>query len=88
MTKKRPVTNQDIEKAKEFLRRFGDVNLPRLDRSGYEDMIGFYYNRIRGVPLRNIRDDQLYRIAQRLYNQAFEIVEKDRKTGLDSIVSS
>ncbi|MBS3086947.1 hypothetical protein J4422_04590 [Candidatus Pacearchaeota archaeon] len=81
--RKRLGLDSNIAKAKVLLRRYDGANLASFPRAELESLVGIYYNRIRGRPISEIPDDQLYRIAQRLHRRAHEVVEQEN-SGLES----
>ena len=71
--KPRSKKDEDISKARQVIRRFKDISLSTMNREDQENLISIYYDKIHGTSLKDIPDNQLYRIAGRLYNSAFEI---------------
>ncbi|MEK6847820.1 MAG: hypothetical protein AABX50_01700 [Nanoarchaeota archaeon] len=80
--------DSDASKARELIRRYDGANLSRLSRTELEALVGIYYTRIRGMTISRIPDAQLYRIAQRLSNRAYEVANRGRNYGLEGAVSS
>jgi len=70
--KPRPKKDEDISKARQVV-RFKDISLSTMNREDQENLISIYYDKIRGTSLKDIPDNQLYRIAGRLYNNTFDI---------------
>ena len=78
--RKRSTLDSDIIRARTLLRRYDGANLTSFLRAELESLVGIYYNRIKGRHISNVPDDQLYRIAQRLYRRAHEVVgQEDRR---------
>jgi len=71
--KPRPKKDEDISKARQVIRRFEDISLSEMNREDQENLISIYYDKIHETSLKDIPDNQLYRIAGRLYNNAFDI---------------
>ena len=83
MGKRKTLTARDIEKARELVRRFGDANLSYLPRASQEELVSIYYNTINRVPLREVSENQLYMIVERIYHQAHEIVQEANEGTLE-----
>ena len=80
--------DSDINRAKALVRRYDRVNLLNLQRTELESLVRIYYNKIRGTPISNLPNEQIYRIAKRLCDKAYETLRQERKTGLEGAVSS
>jgi len=81
-TKGKP-TPEDMNKARQVVARFGNLSLNQMDRGTLSALVSVWYgDNIRGKPLDEIPENQLYRIAERLYFQSismagsFEPLEK------------
>ena len=80
MGKNKRLKHEYIYKAQELIRRFGGANLGSLPSEDHLEIVRIYYpGRIRGTPIEELKAAQLYRIAQRLYDQAHEIVDRLKK---------
>lgn len=74
MGKTRPITETDIEKAKEIQRRFGGVNLHNVGRNYHEEIIQARYGDvIRGSYYSQMSDRQIYRIAESIISRSARI---------------
>lgn len=88
-TRKKQPTPLEISRAQELIRRYGGANLHSLPKEDLVSMIKTHYQRIRGIPIENLPNNQVYRIAQRLYDGAYEIDTNYRRMpGLDSRFAS
>ena len=86
--RKRKGIDSDPLKAMELIRRYDGADLSRLPREEMISLIGIYYTQIRGMPVSRLPDSQLYRIAQRLLNKAYDETNRKRNYGLEAAVSS
>ena len=75
--RKRIGLDSSIPRAKTLLRRYDGANLATFQRAELESLVGIYYNKITGTPLSNVSNERLYRVAQRLYRRAHEVVEQE-----------
>jgi hypothetical protein len=69
------LTERDVGRAWEFYTKYVGADIGAASRQEKERMVGVYYDFIRGVPLSEVSDEQLYMIARRLHGNAKEIVE-------------
>ena len=69
--------DSDISRARVLLSRYNGANLSGFSRIELESLVGIYYHKIKRRPISVIPDAQLYRIAQRLYQKAHEMVKQE-----------
>lgn len=81
--KKAEIDNSKINKAREVVSRFGHLSLGNMSLSTLRDLVRVQYSTIYGRPVESVRQDQLYRIAERVYNESHDIVKIE-----DNIVHS
>ncbi len=70
------VTEDKIKKAWETYARFGNVDLSTLLPCDLAFLIKITYSHIRGIPLEDVQEKQLFRIAERLRDESIEIVRE------------
>ena len=70
---RRELTLRDFETAKTIANGFRGVSLSRIGRGDQLNLVGTCYRTVRGVPIEKLPEDQLFRIAERLYNQSHTI---------------
>jgi hypothetical protein len=87
MGKARELTLTDFERAKELVEKFEGADINSMPYADQLELVRIYYGRIRGVPIQNLPEKQLYRIAERLYHQAHDIVGQMSAGNLERRVS-
>jgi len=78
------ISARDIIKARELVSLYGGANLSSMSRASKEDLVSLYYSTINRIPLADVPDDQLHRVAERLYHKACRITERARNGTLES----
>ena len=73
---KKQITALDIGRARQLVRQYGEANLSSLPRAELIKLVKIHYETLQRRPLEDSSNDQLYRVAQRLYNQDREIVRR------------
>ena len=88
MGKSRLITTKDIEGALEILNTFGIVDVSNLPRYRQEELIRLRYGEtVRGKPVSEMRDAQLYMVAQSVYSRATRIVRQLEEGKLEQSLS-
>ncbi len=76
--KKKLVNDQDLWKAREVVRRFGELAPSNMNKRDQRALISVWYSNIHGKPINQLGDNQLYRVCDKLYRQSYELVEVER----------
>ncbi|MEK6820690.1 MAG: hypothetical protein AABX71_03185 [Nanoarchaeota archaeon] len=86
---KRQPTGWEITLARTLIRKYGGANLRALSPGTLADLVKIYYPTIRGRATERLSQEQLYRIAQRLYGEAYEIINNiGARRGIEGRVAS
>jgi hypothetical protein len=84
MRKMRPITEIDIQRAKEVVRIYSGANVSYLPRGNQEEIIRtFYGDYIRDKRVSQMSDAQIYSVAQKTLNYATRIVGQVKASSLE-----
>ena len=75
MVRRKEPTDEDILKARKVISDFGKTALGDMSREYQEKLVERYYLNIRGVPISELPDNQLYHIAEGRYQNALRLYE-------------
>ena len=82
--RRRPITQEDIRKAREVVERFGDLSISHAPVSDVISLIKIFYAKIGDKPIEEIADqnpNQLYKVAESVYNRSFDIIQEHDPAG-------
>src|SRR3989344_6631491 len=75
-------TEEDMNAAREIVRRFDSLPKETCEQM---ELIGMRYKKINGIPVDQLDDDRVYRIAERLLIHSNRLVRGPTNTILDNI---
>ena len=73
--KPKPKTDRDIQKARQVIAKYGSVQINLMNRIDQEGLVSIFYKKLRGKSLKDISDRQLYRVAEKLYYDSFDVAK-------------
>ena len=87
MRKKATITEIDIRKAIEIATAYRGANISYLPRKEQENLIKRRYGDfVRGKPISRMRDEQVYSVAQSVYERSLRIVNQVKERMLEQRV--